>query len=123
MTKTLALTFLLLFTLAAVTLAADKTAEKTDEPVVLTGEIVDMHCYTSRGAHGPDHAGCSNACINRDVPVGLLTADGMLYLLLNEKPVAVKEKVAGMAGKTVKATGKVIERNGVKAFQLVSVAE
>jgi hypothetical protein len=120
MTKTMALTFLLLLlSLAAVTFAA----EKTDEPVVLTGEIVDMHCYTSRGAHGPDHAGCSNACINRDVPVGLLTADGMLYLLLNEKPVAVKEKVAGMAGKTVKATGKVIERNGVKAFQLVSVAE
>lgn len=112
MKKTIALALSLLFSLA--TFAAD-------EPVTITGEIVDMHCYTSRGAHGADHAGCSNACISRDVPVGLLTADGMLYLLLNEKPVAVKDKVAGMAGKTVKATGKVIERNGVKALQLATV--
>jgi hypothetical protein len=51
----------------------------------------------------------------------LLTADGTLYLLLDAKPVAVKDKVAGMAGKTVKATGKLVERNGLKALQLASV--
>ena len=112
MTKTITLAFLLLFSLAAFA---------GDDPVTITGEIVDMHCYASRGAHGADHAGCSNACISRDVPVGLLTSDGMLYLLLNEKPVAVKDKVAGMAGKTVKATGKVSEKNGVKVLQLAIV--
>ncbi|HEV7766259.1 MAG TPA: hypothetical protein VGQ76_14735 [Thermoanaerobaculia bacterium] len=97
-------------------------AGAADETVTLTGEIVDLHCYTTRGAHGPEHAGCSNACISRDVPVGLLTADGTLYLLLDEKPIAVKEKVAGLAGKTVKATGKIVERSGFKALQLASVA-
>jgi hypothetical protein len=112
MRKTIALAVLLL---AALALSA------ADEPVTLTGEVVDLHCYTSRGAHGAEHSGCSNACISRDVPAGLLMADGTLYLLLNEKPVAVKEKIAGMAGKTVKATGKIVERNGVKALQLASV--
>ena len=102
---------LLLFSSAA--LAADE--------VTLRGEIVDLHCYTSRGAHGEEHAGCSNACISRDVPAGLLTADGTLYLLVNEKPVSVKEKIAGKAGKQVTAKGKVVERNGIKALQLVSV--
>jgi hypothetical protein len=98
-------------------------AVAADETVTPTGEIVDLHCYTSRGAHGAEHSGCSNACISRDVPAGLLTADGTLYLLLNEKPNSVKEKVAGLAGKTVKATGKVVEKSGMKALQLASVAE
>lgn len=89
--------------------------------VTLTGEIVDLHCYTSRGAKGEEHAGCSNACISRDVPAGLLTEDGTLYLLVNEKPNSVKEKIAGKAGKTVKATGTVVERSGLKALQVTSV--
>jgi hypothetical protein len=89
--------------------------------VTLTGEIVDLHCYTARGAKGEEHAGCSNACISRDVPAGFLADDGTLYLLVNEKPVSVKEKVAGKAGKKVTAKGKVVERNGVKALQLTSV--
>ena len=112
MTKTIAFAFLLLFSLAAFA---------ADEPVTITGEVVDLHCYTGRGDHGAEHSGCSNACISRNVPAGLLTADGTLYLLLDAKPVAVKDKVAGMAGKTVKATGKLVERNGLKALQLASV--
>jgi hypothetical protein len=92
-----------------------------DKPVTLSGEVVDLHCYINRDAKGTDHAGCSNACISRDVPAALLTEDGTLYLLINEKPVSVKEKIAGMAGKKVKATGKVVERSGMKALQLATI--
>ncbi|HYI08162.1 MAG TPA: hypothetical protein VEK57_03740 [Thermoanaerobaculia bacterium] len=113
---------LLLFLLAFAGIAADEpaTAGKTPDRT-MTGEIVDMHCYISRGAHGEEHAGCSNACLSRDVPAGFLADDGTLYLLVNEKPVSVKEKVAGKAGKKVTVRGKVIEKNGVKALQLASV--
>lgn len=111
--KNIAIALLLLLTAFALPAA--------DEPVTLTGEIVDLHCYTSRGAHGPEHSGCSNACISRDVPAALLTEDGTLYLLLNEKSVSVKEKIAGLAGKKVTAKGKVVERSGMKALQLASV--
>jgi hypothetical protein len=97
-------------------------ARAGDETVTLTGEIVDLHCYTTRGAHGEEHAGCSNACLARDVPAGLLVGD-TLYLLLNEKPIVVKEKVAGLAGKTVKATGKLVERNGMKALMVATVEQ
>ena len=106
--------------IAIVIVAFALTAFAADE-VTLTGEIVDLHCYTSRGARGEEHAGCSNACISRDVPAGFLADDGTLYLLVNEKPVSVKEKVAGKAGKKVTVRGKVVERNGVKALQLASV--
>ena len=97
------------------------TGSAADEAVTLTGQIVDMHCYISRGAKGEEHAGCSNACISRDVPAGFLADDGTLYLLINEKPVSVKEKIAGKAGKKVTVHGKVVERSGVKALQLSSV--
>lgn len=102
-------------------LASLSYADDPVAPATLTGEIVDLHCYTSRAAKGEEHAGCANACISRDVPAGLLTADGTLYLLLNERSSSVKEKIAGKAGKQVTAKGKVVERNGVKALQLVSV--
>lgn len=95
---------------------ADDPAQKT-----MTGEIVDMHCYTNRGAHGEEHAGCANACINRDVPAGFLADDGTLYLLVNEKSVSVKDKVTGKAGKKVTVHGKVVERSGMKVLQLASV--
>ncbi|HYR28392.1 MAG TPA: hypothetical protein VEU30_08000, partial [Thermoanaerobaculia bacterium] len=62
-----------------------------------------------------------NACLSRGVPAGFLADDGTLYLLLEEKSVAVKDKVAGKAGKKVKVTGKVIERSGLKALQLATV--
>ena len=105
----------LLFFLVACIASAD------DAQVALKGTIVDLHCYTARGASGEEHAGCANACISRDVPAGFLAEDGTLYLLVNEKPVSVKEKVAGKAGKKVTVHGKVVERSGMKALQLASV--
>jgi hypothetical protein len=99
------------------------TAFAENESVTMKGEIVDLHCYTSRGAHGEEHAGCSNACISRDVPAGFLAEDGTLYLLVNEKANSVKEKIAGKAGKPVKVTGKVVERSGMKALQLATIEE
>lgn len=89
--------------------------------VSISGEVVDLHCYTSRGAHGEEHSGCGNACLRRDVPAGLLTKDGTVYLLVNEKSTSVKEKVAGKAGKMVAVKGKVVERGGLKVIQVVSI--
>ena len=102
-------------------LAALAAAAADDKTVTLTGEIVDLHCYTSAGKHGEEHAGCSNACISRDVPAALLTESGTLYLLVNESPISVKEKIAGKAGKQVTAHGKLVERNGMKVLKLISV--
>jgi hypothetical protein len=92
-----------------------------DDVQSVTGEVVDTHCYLSRGAHGEEHKGCANACLSRDVPAALLTEDGKLYLLLSEKPVSIKEKVAGKAGTKVTAKGKIIERDGLRAIQVTSL--
>jgi hypothetical protein len=83
------------------------------DPQTVKGEVVDLMCYLDHGAKGEKHAGCAKKCIEAGGPVGLLTADDQLYLLIGDhKP--INEQAAAVAGKTVTVKGKVVERNGVK---------
>ena len=89
--------------------------------VTLKGEVLDQHCYIINHGRGLDHAGCSNACISRNVSVGFLADNGQFYLLLSDKMFSVKDQVAGMAGKHATVTGVITERGGVKAFQMKKI--
>ncbi len=94
--------------------------------ITLKGEVVDMHCYVTRHGgegRGAGHAGCANACINRGVTPGFLASDGKLYLLFDEKPFSVKEKIAGLAGQQVMLTGTIVERDGAQAILFKSVSK
>jgi hypothetical protein len=59
--------------------------------------------------------------VSRGVSAGFLAADGTLYALLGEKPFTVKDAVAGLVGAPATARGRVVERGGMKALQLVSI--
>jgi hypothetical protein len=89
--------------------------------VDVTGEIVDLHCYLTRGAKGADHAGCANACLGRGVTPALLAKDGRLLMLLGERPFPIKEMIAGLAGEDVTVTGAMVQRDGVRALLVKSV--
>src|SRR6476469_2317160 len=80
--------------------------------VKLKGTVVDMHCYVTHGIRDAKHTACSNACIARGVPAGFLADDGTLYVLFDEKPFSVKEKVAGLADVQVLLTGTPVTRGG-----------
>jgi len=94
----------------------DKAAE-----VTLAGTVVDMHCYVTHGIHDAKHTACSNACIARGVPAGFLTDDGTLYVLFDEKPFSVKDKVAGLADVPAILKGTPVERNGIRGIQIKSI--
>ena len=51
----------------------------------VTGEIVEFSCYLQLGKHGEKHRACGQKCINSGQPVGLVTADGSLYMLMEEE--------------------------------------
>jgi hypothetical protein len=51
----------------------------------LTGEIVDFSCYLQIGKHGEKHRACGQKCFNNGQPIGLLTSDGSLYMLMEEE--------------------------------------
>jgi hypothetical protein len=89
--------------------------------VTVRGEVLDQHCFIIQHGSGPDHAGCSNACISRNVSIGFLAEDGQFYLLLGESLVSVKDKVEGMAGKKAVLKGFPETRGGLKAIRLKSI--
>ncbi len=53
--------------------------------VSLTGEIVDLSCYLQVGKHGDKHRDCGQKCVRNGQPVGLVTQDGSVYMLIDEE--------------------------------------
>lgn len=71
---------------SATTIAAgvDKKPQPGHE-VTLVGEVVDFSCYLQLGKHGEKHRGCGQKCVQNGQPVGLLTKNGALYMLMPEE--------------------------------------
>jgi hypothetical protein len=53
--------------------------------VTLVGEVVDYSCYLQVGKHGAKHRDCGQKCLRNGQPIGLLTKEGKLYLLMEEE--------------------------------------
>jgi hypothetical protein len=90
--------------------------EASAQTQTLKGEVVDLMCYLDHGAKGEKHQGCAKKCIESGGPVGLLTSDNQLYLVIGEhKP--MNKELAARAAQAVTLKGKVVERNGVKMIE------
>ena len=55
--------------------------------VTRVGEIVDFSCYLQLGKHGEKHRSCGQKCVANGQPIGLLTREGTLYMLMPEEHV------------------------------------
>ena len=108
----------LIVSAAPVSVAADGDPKT----VKVTGEILDMACYIGKGAKGPDHAGCAKACVKGGQPMGLLTDDGTVYILLaNHENGEAFEQAKELAGTKVEIEGTSMNRSGVKAVEIHEV--
>lgn len=108
--------------MVACVLGMSGSVRSADTPdVTLKGEVVDLHCYLTRGASGAEHAGCGNACLARGVTPGFLADDGRVFVLLGARPFPVKDQITGLAGEKVILTGTPVDRGGVRALQLKTV--
>ncbi len=90
----------------------------------LTGEIVDMACYVAHPAtgRGPSHRKCADTCLKKGLPMGLLTEDKQLYLLLedhdNPKPY---EQLKGKAAEKVTVEGEKKSEGGVQGLVVTDI--
>jgi hypothetical protein len=105
-----------LVSLGSVALAAD----------TLSGEIVDLACYMPHPepghGSGPGHRKCADTCLKKGLPMGLVTDDQQVWLLLedhqNPKPYAtLKDKAA----EHVTIEGTKTPRGGVNGFVVETV--
>ena len=51
----------------------------------VTGEIIDLSCYLQLGKHGEKHKACGQKCLAAGQPIGLLTKEGNIYMLMEEE--------------------------------------
>ena len=106
--------------LRALSMAAEE--KTTAETQTIKGEIVDLMCYLDHGAKGEKHKGCAEKCIKSGGPIGLLTADDQLYLVIGaHKP--MNKELAAKAAETVTLKGKVVEKNGMKMIENAELQE
>ena len=101
----------------ATVVLADQHQHGASADVTLRGEIVDLACYIGHGAKGPDHQKCAAKCAQMGQPLGLLTAEGKLYLLVADHiDPAPFRKAATFAGAQAEVTGEAAEKSGVSAL-------
>jgi len=85
--------------------------------MTISGEVLDMACYSASGASGEGHKSCAAACIKGGSPMGVLTSDGKVYLLVenHDKKDAYAE-AQKHAGEQITATGTLSDRGGLNAL-------
>jgi len=97
--------------------------------VKVTGELLDMGCFISRGLSGDLHKECATICINAGVPMGVITADSTVYVLTQNHDRAMDPKsfagsadpylqLKSMAARRVEVMGLDWERHGVKFLEV-----
>mgnify|MGYP000293312476 CR=1 FL=1 len=97
-------------------------ARADGDEISLEGEIVDLSCYLSGGKKGRVHKTCAQRCAERGLPIGILTTDNKVYLLLedhsDEQPYEDAKKLAGVQAKI---KGKQFTERGLASVVLTHV--
>ncbi|MEL6978397.1 MAG: hypothetical protein AAGM38_06935 [Pseudomonadota bacterium] len=110
---------------AAATPAEETAAAETQQPprIEIRGEMIDTWCYFSGVMGGEDavvgsaHHTCALWCAAGGIPVGLLTEEGEVYMVLkveNDDHVAGGDTVLDLQSDVIRADGLVYVRDGVK---------
>ncbi len=92
-------------------------------PITRVGEIVDFSCYLQLGKHGEKHRSCGQKCVQSGQPIGLLTREGTLYMLMPEEHdprrdggVDAKAIASEHMGHIVQVSGTEASVNGYRAI-------
>src|SRR5262245_52204309 len=109
-------------TMAAILLAGGVLAARADDTV--TGEVVDLSCYLHHPetSHGASHKKCAETCAKKGLPMGLLTDDKQVILLLedHENPKGYATALQA-AATTITVEGKKVVQGGMNGIVVESV--
>lgn len=89
----------------------------------ITGEVVDVSCYLQVGKHGEKHRDCGQKCLKNGQPMGILTKEGKLYILMEEEHnprrdsmTTLREACIENMARVMTVTGTVSELEGQRAL-------
>ena len=101
---------------------ADNAMSTAGKTQTVTGQVIDLSCYTSSGAHGMSHAKCAMACAKAGGAMGILMSDGNVLVSIEPKPGADPNKLLmPYVEKNVTVTGTVFAGHGLSTIAISKV--
>jgi len=96
---------------------ADDMAEKhmnkdSASTEALKCEVVDLACYTAKGAHGAEHQACAAKCIGEGGMLGLLY-NGKIYIPVTKDFHSARSQFVTKGGETVNVMGTALDKDGL----------
>lgn len=108
---------------SAILLLGTAVPAPAQEDVTVEGEILDLTCYLHKGSKGRRHRACAEMCAEKGLPVGILTEQDEVFLLIedhdNPDPYAAAVK---LAGRDAKLKGKKYSKGSVTAIMVTEAA-
>jgi hypothetical protein len=80
--------------------------------VSVVGEVVDYSCYLQLGKHGEKHRDCGQKCLKNGMPIGLLTKEGHLYLLMEEEHNPRRDGMTNLRDTCIEQMARIMEVTG-----------
>ena len=107
-------------TLEAAATDANKAVLSNGKAITLTGEVLDLSCYTQLGKRGEGHKACGTKCVLNGAPVGLVTKENKVYMLIPEQhhprrdgQLSFAKEYAAKMGTTITISGMLSEYGGI----------
>lgn len=88
---------------------------QTGKPATVVGEILDFSCYLQVGKHGEKHRSCAQKCFTAGQPIGLLTEDGTMYMLIDEEHDPRRDGLTDFRKAAVDHASHIMEVSGVES--------
>jgi hypothetical protein len=109
---------------------ANKKVLAAAKPLTITGEVVDVSCYTQLGKRGPAHIACGAKCVLAGAPVGIVTASNKLYILMPEPhhprrdgQVSLAKEYSEKMGTTVTVSGMASRYGGINTLFIAATPQ
>lgn len=108
--------------LFALPLRAQAAAAGGGDQVTLTGQVIDVNCYTTHQLSGAQHKNCATACANKGVALAILSSDGTIYMPVSSKPADPQNSrlLPFVEGK-VKVTGTHRMASGLHTIEIATI--
>ena len=117
------LTTIALLAICALPLSAQQAMAAPAPDVTITGQVVDLNCYTTMGASGASHKTCAIACAKAGVALAILSSDGILYMPVSAKAGDPQNsRLMPFAEGRVKVTGTHRMSSGMHTIQIKTIA-
>ena len=86
---------------------------------MIKGRVIGLTCFLQHNAQGEKHKNCARMCAENGLPLGLMSEDHQIYLIMgegHEPPNETNKKLLKYVESKVMVKAKLIQNHGIKAI-------